>query len=197
MWERLSNWDKQAFIYLNNLGVDRYDFFWIWITQPRHWVPLYIIFILLFVLAFHWRRVLLSILFILITFGVTVGLTNLVKYNVHRLRPNNTPALKGLIRVLQEPHNFSFFSGHASTSFAVTTFVVMVLRHKFKWIYIFYIWPILFAMSRIFVGVHYPGDILVGSGVGTSIAFLSYWFYQKAVIKYFEVEHVPINEDEV
>lgn len=197
MWEKLNHWDSQAFVYLNNLEIGYYDAFWIWITQPKHWLPLYVVFILLFVAAFQWRRVLISILFLLLTLGVTVALTTFVKIYIQRLRPNNTPALKGLIRVLQEPHNFSFFSGHAATSFAITTFMVLVLRHKFKWIYVAYIWPILFVLSRIFVGVHFPGDILVGAGVGTLIALLCYWFYQKAVIKYFEIEQVPLNKDEV
>ncbi len=110
-------------------------------------------------------------------------LTTVVKTYVARLRPNNEPLLHDLIRVLQEPHNFSFFSGHAASSFSVTTFVVLSLRGMYKWVYIFYIWPILFASSRIFVGVHYPGDILVGAGVGVLMAGFVYHFYKKALVR--------------
>ncbi|MEH6407305.1 MAG: phosphatase PAP2 family protein [Leeuwenhoekiella sp.] len=183
MWKQLAEWDSDLFVYLNNLGIDDYDSFWIWITQITHWIPLYILFVLLFFSAFHWHRALMVAFFTLLTAAATLFLTGIVKTHVGRLRPNNQPLLDKLIRVLQEPHNFSFFSGHAATSFAVTTFVVLCLRRTYKWIYIFYIWPILFASSRIFVGVHYPGDILVGAGVGVLMALLFYQFYKKALIK--------------
>jgi len=183
MWERLAEWDRDLFVYLNNLGIEDYDGFWIWITQITHWVPLYIIFLLLFISAFYWRRALLAVFSTLLTFFLTLMLTTVVKTYVARLRPNNEPLLHDLIRVLQEPHNFSFFSGHAASSFSVTTFVVLSLRRMYKWVYIFYIWPILFASSRIFVGVHYPGDILVGAGVGVLMAVLVYHFYKKALVR--------------
>ena len=183
MWERLAEWDRNLFVYLNNLGVENYDSFWIWITQITHWIPLYILFAILFFSAYHWKRALMVAFFTIITSAMTLLLTGIVKTYVGRLRPNNEPLLVKLIRVLQEPHNFSFFSGHAATSFAVTTFVVLSLRKMYKWVYIFYIWPILFASSRIFVGVHYPGDILVGAGVGVLMAILFYQLYKKALIK--------------
>ena len=186
MWQNLSDWDRGAFIYLNNLGVDDYDSFWIFITQIRHWVPLYIFFLILFGIAFNWRRVLLSILFLLITLFSTVAFTNFIKNYIQRLRPNNSPALKGLIRVLQEPHNFSFFFWPCINIFCCHNFCYSCVAKKFKWVYVFYIWPILFCMSRIFVGVHYPSDILVGSGVGSCIALIIYWLYKKALSYYFE-----------
>ncbi|HEA29310.1 MAG TPA: phosphatase PAP2 family protein [Leeuwenhoekiella sp.] len=184
MWEQLAQWDRDAFVFLNNLGVEDYDAFWIFITIPRHWIPLYIIILVLFFLAFQWRKALTGVLFLLLDLFATVGLTNLVKVYVARLRPSNQPLLKDLIRVLQEPHNFSFFSGHAASSFTVTTFVVLVLRRRFKWIYALYIWPVLFALSRIFVGVHYPGDVLVGAGVGVLMAILFYWLFKQVLGRY-------------
>lgn len=184
MWEQLAQWDRDAFVFLNNLGVEDYDAFWIFITQPRHWIPLYAIFLLLFFLAFKWKKALLAAFFLVFDVLFTVGFTNLVKVNVARIRPSNQPLLNDLIRVLQEPHNFSFFSGHAASSFTVTTFVVLVLRHHFRWVYIFYIWPVLFALSRIFVGVHYPADVLVGAGVGILISLLFYWLLKQSLVKY-------------
>ena len=172
MWEQLQRWDRDLFVYLNSLGIEDYDGFWVFITQIENWVPLYLLFFALFFFAYEKRRAIIGVGLTLVTFGIALGLTQLVKNAVGRLRPNNTPDLEELIRVLQAPNNFSFFSGHAAVSFAVTTFVVLALRTRFKWVYIFYIWPILFVMSRILVGVHYPGDILVGALVGTSVAFM-------------------------
>ncbi|MAZ27512.1 MAG: phosphatase PAP2 family protein [Cytophagaceae bacterium] len=183
MWEQLAEWDRKLFVFLNNLGVDDYDNFWIFITQINHWIPLYLIFFGLFFYSFSWKKAILSILFTLISLAAVVSFTQFVKIQVARLRPNNEPLLEDLIRVLQKPTNFSFFSGHAASSFAVTTFVVLVLRKKHPWVFAFYIWPVLFAMSRIFVGVHYPSDILVGAGVGVSMASLFYYFYKKTCLK--------------
>ena len=180
MWEQIEQWDRELFVYLNNLGIERYDDFWIFVTNPTHWIPLYFLFFLFFFLAFHWRKATFSVLFLLAAVFTTWGFTNLVKGMALRLRPNNNPDLTDLIRILQEPTNYSFFSGHASTSFAATTFVVMVLTSKTRWIYLAYIWPIIFVMSRIYVGVHYPGDILVGTIVGVIMAIIFYQLYLKS-----------------
>ena len=83
-----------------------------------------------------------------------------------------------LARILQDPNSFSFFSGHASSSFAVTTFMVLLLQQHYRAIYLAYLWPVLFVVSRVYVGVHYPGDVLVGSVVGVTIALLMFRLYR-------------------
>lgn len=174
MWKQLQEWDRDLFIYLNNLGVDEYDTFWIFVTKIEHWTPLYLLFFMLFFFAYKKKQAITGIILTIIVFVFTLGLTGVVKNLVGRLRPNNVIEFKTLIRVLQNPNSFSFFSGHAAVSFSITTFIVLALRHKFTWVYLFYIWPLVFVTSRILVGVHYPGDILVGALVGTSISVLSW-----------------------
>lgn len=121
--------------------------------------------------------------FLIVTFAVTFLFTSIVKDYVARLRPNNVEAFAELIRILQKPSNYSFFSGHASSSFSVTTFMVLALRKFTKWIYLAYLWPLIFVMSRIYVGVHYPSDIFVGALVGTVFAFILYYFCRKTLEK--------------
>lgn len=177
MLEHLNKWDRQLFVYLNNLGIESYDSFWLFVTNVRHWIPLYILFFILFFIAFHWKKALFNSVFLLAAFFTTFGFTNFVKELSLRLRPNNEPDLLEIIRILQTPTNYSFFSGHASSSFVVATFVVLSLRKHYKWIYIIYIWPVLFVMSRVYVGVHYPLDLLVGALVGVLFALLFYSLY--------------------
>ncbi|SDR66913.1 undecaprenyl-diphosphatase [Gillisia sp. Hel1_33_143] len=179
MLERLNEWDGKLFVFLNNLGVEQYDNFWIFVTNIKHWIPLYIFFFVLYFITFHWKKALLSSTFLLLTFYVTFVFTNLIKNYSSRLRPNNNPDLSDIIRILQTPDNYSFFSGHASVSFAVTTFFVLSLKSSYKWIYLFYLWPFIFVTSRIYVGVHYPSDIIVGTMIGIIFGFLGFKIFKK------------------
>lgn len=179
MWEQLQQWDRDLFIYVNSLGKEGYDNFWIFVTKIEHWIPLYLLFFALFFIAYNTRKAFTGIGLTILVCAVTLTVTDTTKILVGRLRPNNNLDLADIIRILQTPDNFSFFSGHASVSFAITTFVVLGLRQRFKWVYLFYLWPLVFIMSRILVGVHYPGDILVGTLVGTAIAVVFWKFLGK------------------
>lgn len=174
MLETLQKWDRDLLIFLNNLGIEEYDGFWLFVTRIESWVWLFVIFYALIFYSFQGRKVYVALFASLMSFVIAFSLTYLTKVWVGRIRPNNVEEFDSLLRVLQHPNSFSFFSGHASSSFALTTFLVLILRHRFKWIYIIYLWPLLFVMSRIYVGVHYPSDILVGSVVGFTTAFLLY-----------------------
>lgn len=170
MWETVKQWDRDLFVYLNSIGIERYDRFWIIVTQTETWIPLYLLFTFLIFYFYSRPNAVKVASFLLLTLVTTVTLTEITKRFVARLRPSNVEEWADLIRVLQTPSNYSFFSGHSATSFAISTFVV-IMMHKFtKWIYLIYIWPILFALSRIYVGVHYPSDIVVGTLVGITIA---------------------------
>ena len=179
MLEKLLEWDRNTFIYLNGLGVEKYDGFWSYVTNSYTWAPLYLLFFFLVFLKYR-RREAFSIM---ATIGLAVlsvlALMQLTKTFVARLRPSNNPDLNTLIRILKTPGGYSFFSGHAAISFCLTTVVVLFLRKKLKWGWIFYLWPLLFAWSRIYVGVHYPLDLLVGATVGILFAFLFYQGHQK------------------
>jgi undecaprenyl-diphosphatase len=180
MFELIKKWDQDLFIFLNNLGTEQYDVFWLYITKIETWIPL---FIFLTLLIFHYYKIKKGILlfgFVLLTFAITLLITDSTKELVSRLRPNNVKVFSDLIRILQEPETYSFFSGHASSSFAITTFVVLALRKYSKWIYLVYVWPVIFTISRIYVGVHYPSDIAAGSLVGILMAYIFFELFKKA-----------------
>jgi len=99
---------------------------------------------------------------------------NLIKDYFGRLRPNNDPEINNIIRILKTPHSFSFVSGHSTTSFAVITFMIASLKNYYKYPFFLLIWPILFAYSRIYVGVHFPIDIFAGMLLGILEGYIFY-----------------------
>ncbi len=189
MFEKLLEWDRATFIYLNNLGVENYDTFWTTVTNFPTWIPLFILFIVLIFLKYPKREaffILLTIIFLIVFISVA---TDVTKDYFERLRPNNDSGVNTLIRILKTPITYSFFSGHAASSFSITTVMVLFLRRRFKWSWLFYIWPILFASSRIFVGVHYPLDIIVGALVGILTAIAFYKMYTNLIVPYKKLNH--------
>ncbi len=179
--EQLAQWDKELFVWLNGLGVEGYDSFWLFITHIENWIPLYILFFIFFLLALSRKQTLITTLFAGLTILSALGITTFVKNTVSRLRPNNTPELIDTIRILQNPIDYSFWSGHAAVSFATSIFVIWVLRSRSKWAYLIFIWPLLFTLSRVYVGVHYPIDLFVGAIVGWGIGYFYYSVWKKII----------------
>jgi undecaprenyl-diphosphatase len=187
MLEKILQWDKDTFIYLNSLGNEKYDFFWSMVTDISTWIPLFILFFIVIYLKYPRREAFfVTLTVIALTFFITTA-TDLTKEFVGRLRPNNDTEINTLIRILKTPITYSFFSGHAASSFSVTTLVVLFLNKRFRWCWFFYIWPLLFALSRIYVGVHYPVDIMVGALVGLLSAFLFYVMYIRFIVPYLKL----------
>jgi undecaprenyl-diphosphatase len=172
-----SELDWELMVFLNNLSPDVINPFWSYITYTKHWIPFFIVIVLLFFYKSYIKKSALEIFFLLSCVGVTHLITEFTKFLVQRQRPNETEGLVNLLKVLYEPSNFSFFSGHASTSFAASVFVYLTLGARFKYLGLIFIWPVFFSLSRIFVGVHFPSDIIVGAFVGSVLGILSYRLY--------------------
>jgi undecaprenyl-diphosphatase len=173
MWEDLVQIDRNIFVYLNSSWLGEYDSFWTLVTEIENWIPLYLFVFYLLYKKLNKPANYIAIASVFAVASITLSLTNLVKNYVARLRPNNEPLLMDSIRILQTPENFSFWSGHSAVSFAIASFCTIVLSKNMdhKWIYLMYIWPVSFAFSRIFVGVHYPTDVAVGMIVGILLGF--------------------------
>ncbi|MEM7487154.1 MAG: phosphatase PAP2 family protein [Bacteroidota bacterium] len=184
MLKRILEWDRDTFIYLNNLGIEDYDIFWSTVTNISTWIPLFLFLIVLLFVKFPTSEALYKLATVLCLVVFIILITNLTKVTVARLRPNNTEEINTLIRILKSPTDFSFFSGHAASSFSITVLFFLFVRKKLKWAFVFFIWPILFATSRIFVGVHYPMDIIVGALVGILSAILFYKVYNRFIAPY-------------
>jgi undecaprenyl-diphosphatase len=116
---------------------------------------------------------------------VTDQMTNVFKYSFERLRPCNDPSVKEYIRVVLERKSFSFFSGHASNSMATTTFFFLIFRKYYKYAFLLFLFPLIFAYSRIYLGLHFPSDIVTGYLFGIFTGTLFYRIYTYFQQKYF------------
>jgi len=160
-------YDQQLFVFLNNLGSAAYDEFWLFLTKQTHWTPFFLVLLLVIYKKVGWKQTLFLLFFMAALITFTDQFTNLVKNNVQRLRPCNTPNLLGHIRIVKASDTFSFFSGHAANSMAVATFLFAVFRSKISWFKWLFLWPLVFAYSRIYLGLHFPLDILAGFAFGS------------------------------
>jgi len=166
--------DKELFVYLNSLGVESWDQFWMILTNQFSWIPLFLLLFILIFKAYGWKKGILLVVMTALLITFSDQFVNFIKGYYGRLRPNNDPTINEIIRILKRPKSFSFVSGHSTTSFAVTTFIILTLRNYYKYPYFLLIWPILFAYSRIYIGVHFPIDIFMGMLLGVLEGYIFY-----------------------
>ncbi len=184
MLEHLIELDRDFFVYLNGLGSERWDAFFLYITKQLNWWPYFLLLIFLLLKKITAKQFLLLVLVLVGFFIFTDQMTNLVKNTVERFRPVNDPGLKDMIRVVKSSSSWSFFSGHASNSSGSTLILFLVLRKYYKYAFLMFLFPLLFAYTRIYLGLHFPGDILAGYAFGLMSGFGFYKLFCYLNTKY-------------
>lgn len=185
MIETIEAFDVRLFVFLNSLGSPAYDGFWLFVTKQLNWTPLFILILYLIYRKIGLKQSLILLLFVAVLITCTDQTTNLFKNTFQRLRPCNNTEINSFIRIVQSRNSFSFFSGHAANSMAVVTFIYLLFRNKIKYIGFLFIWPLVFAYSRIYLGLHYPLDIFTGYLFGSLFGFLTYKIFLLMQNKYF------------
>ncbi len=179
--------DKQAMIFLNNLGSSTFDPFWILVSEKWFWIPLYIIFLYFLYKNFNKKSLFYILLFVALGITASDQIANIFKFGFERLRPCHDPSLEGLLREVKCGGKFGFYSAHSSNSFFVATYLTMLLGKKIKQLpYFLFVWAAIVAYSRVYLGMHFPGDIIVGAIMGILLA-LFFGTLARKVIKKSEV----------
>lgn len=178
MLDWLLQLDRDVFLYLNGLGSENFDGFWLFITKKLNWIPVFAIILYLTFKRLGWKHAVLLIVLIAALITLTDQTTNIFKRGFERLRPSSDPLLADLMRAVEKRRSFSFISGHASNSMAVAYFLYRVLKPYLKYMGFIFIWPLVFAYSRIYLGLHYPGDILMGYVWGILMASVMLILYR-------------------
>lgn len=185
MTEAILSLDRDLFLFLNNLGSEPYDGFWKFLTRQINWLPFFLLLAWMVYKSLGWKKMLLSLVVLGLMMLFTDQMTNLVKNTVQRLRPCSEPSLEGLMREVKSSSSFSFFSGHACNSTAAATFLIFLLKPYRRYMGLLLFWPLIFAYTRIYLGVHYPGDILTGFAVGSICGYAFYRLYDWILNTYF------------
>ncbi|MCL6265288.1 phosphatase PAP2 family protein [Flagellimonas myxillae] len=184
MLEELVRLDQELFLFLNSLGTETWDGFWMFMTKTRNSIPLYALLLYLVIKNFGAKKTLVVLVAVALLITCTDQLSNFFKYGIGRLRPCHDPEVSGVMRLVKSycGGKFSYFSAHAANSFAPATFFALLFKGKVRLIgWVLLVWACIVAYSRIYIGVHFPLDVLTGASIG---AFFGWVFYKLVIFAF-------------
>ena len=182
-WDTLIGYDQALFSKINGSWTNSFlDKVLPWARTSEHWIPFYIC--LLVYIIYKWKAktvkwILMAVVNVAITDQIS---SNICKPFFHRLRPCNDPAIMHQSRLLIDHclTSFSFTSSHAANHFGFAMFMFLTLRPIFKnYSYLFFIWAGIISYAQVYIGVHYPVDVIVGAAIGNLVGYASAKVYAK------------------
>tara|TARA_X000000950_G_scaffold82567_1_gene103923 strand:- start:1081 stop:1668 length:588 start_codon:yes stop_codon:yes gene_type:complete len=193
MIEEILKLDSKLLIFLNNLGVPRFDNFWVSLSKIEANILMYLFLICLFFYIQKSRLKFANILYLITVIAIMITITdqgaNLFKDSFQRLRPCYDETLKDSIRLVKDNcgGKYGFFSAHASNSFSLAIFFGLLFRNRIRYIILItLVYASFISYSRIYLGVHFPIDIIFGSLFGLFIGFSIYKFVYLKFLKFFD-----------
>jgi len=179
--DKLITLDQELFLFLNGLGNSSWDGFWMFMTDKLSSIPLYVVLLILCFMQLKWKKTVLILIMVALMVTVSDQLSNIFKYGFERLRPCHDALIEEQMRLVKSycGGKFGYFSAHASNSFVVVTFFSLIFKRIYRWLpIVLVIWGVTVAYSRIYIGVHYPLDVITGITIGMLIGLLFFMLYQ-------------------
>ncbi len=188
MLEQLKTWDEQLLIFLNQFHSPAFDSIAFYVTKTEFWVPLYA-FLLYLIFKDPKKEGWFAVAGIVVSIILTDQITSaLMKPYFERLRPSHEPALEGILHLVNNYRGglYGFASGHAANTTGIAVLCFLLLRPTYPLAWTIFFWAAIMSYTRIYLGVHYPGDILAGALVGVVSGYLAFRFqlWLKAKVKH-------------
>jgi len=180
MSDQLLKLDTNLFLWLNSHHSPFWDDVMLFISGKIEWLPLYLMLIAFIIYRFRWKSIPILIAIILAVAMADQLAVKAFKEVFERFRPTHNPEIQHLVHIVNDYRggSYGFVSNHAANSFSLAMFISLLFKNRYVTISIFF-WALLVSYSRIYLGVHYPGDILGGAVLGIGIGWLIFFTYRK------------------
>ncbi|OYT17302.1 MAG: phosphatase PAP2 family protein [Bacteroidetes bacterium 4572_77] len=177
--EQLIQIDQSLFLFLNSLHASWLDSLMWWLSDKLIWMPLYLLILGLIIKNYGWKAITI-LFFVALLIAASDQISVWIKFSIQRARPTHTEGLKESIHTLNNYFGgaYGFVSSHAANSFALASFTSFFLQTHYKYYGIMaFVWAFLVSYSRIYLGVHFPGDIIGGAVLGIFLSLVVYKLY--------------------
>ena len=196
MLEKELQFERGVFFSLNGSNSTYWDNFFYICTNPWTWLIFFLCFFWVFTYKKNWKE----IICVLVAVGLMILLcdrisSGLFKPYFHRFRPTHHPDFMNQVKIVfnYRGGNYGFISGHATNVFGLATFFALIVRNKFFTFTIF-LYALLIAYSRIYIGVHFISDVVVGAIVGVLVAMLVYSLYNRVRHRWLSLENKQLKK---
>ncbi len=188
MFELLKGYDRNLLLGINSHHNEWIDVVMFYISEIWICLPLFIYWVSLFIKKYEIKKVIILLFFLVALITLTDQTSNRVKHSVKRYRPTHNLEIKDQIHTVNDYQGgqYGFFSGHAANTFGIAMLLFLLFKeHSILIRSSFFVWAGITAYSRLYLGVHYPSDILVGIVVGLIWGYVIYQLIQFTFKKYF------------
>ena len=188
-WQEIHRLDQDITLWINGFHSVISDGIWAFLSNIPVWIPLYVLIIAFILRRLGWRKGGIVVLSAILTVTFCSLFSHYMKELTERLRPLlDTYMLENSLHVLETGGKYTFFSAHSANAFGLATSTYLGLRMDQRAEYkvyaiSMYTWATLVAVSRIFVGKHYLGDVIVGICVGIVVGVLFAWVARRLAMR--------------
>ncbi|PSR57071.1 phosphatase PAP2 family protein [Adhaeribacter arboris] len=186
MLENLKKLDREWFLAINGYHSPFWDPFMIAVSDRRFWIPFYALLVAFLIFRFRRQSILMFMIIALSLIAADGISSRIIKPYFARLRPCHDSSLSETINLVAGcGGKFGFLSSHAANSFGIAMLFAFLLPERYRYFKIFvFVWAALISYSRIYLGVHFPGDVLGGAFLGIVLGWIFGLLFRKLLVRY-------------